>query len=42
MQTEQITTASRAAWRKRIGFFDVVIAFVLYLVLQILAGILVF
>ena len=31
-----MTTDSRAAWRKRIGFLDVVIAFVLYLVLQVL------
>jgi uncharacterized protein len=31
-----MTTDSRASWRKRIGFLDVVIAFVLYLVLQVL------
>jgi membrane protease YdiL (CAAX protease family) len=41
MQTELTTIDSRAAWRKRIGFLDVVIAFVLYLVLQILGVILV-
>ena len=31
-----MTSDSRASWRKRIGFLDVVIAFVLYLVLQVL------
>ena len=41
MQTELTTIDSRASWRKRIGFLDVVIAFVLYLVLQILGVILV-
>ena len=42
MQAEQLTTDSRASWRKRIEFLDVVIALVLYLVLQVLVGILVF
>jgi uncharacterized protein len=42
VQTEQMTTASRASWRKCIGFLDVVIAFVLYLVLQVLGAILIF
>jgi uncharacterized protein len=36
MQTELTTIDSRTSWRKRIGFLDVVIAFVLYLVLQVL------
>jgi uncharacterized protein len=39
VQAEQLTTDSRASWRKRIGFLDVVIALVLYLVLQVLVGI---
>jgi uncharacterized protein len=41
MQTELTTIDSRTSWRKRIGFLDVVIAFVLYLVLQVLGVILV-
>jgi membrane protease YdiL (CAAX protease family) len=36
-----MTTDSPASWRKRIGFLNVVIAFVLYLVLQVLGAILV-
>jgi uncharacterized membrane protein len=36
-----MTSDSRASWRKRIGFLDVVIAFVLYLVLQVLGVVLV-